>query len=94
MGKFYEAHNAVHQLRAIFDALAFDAEYSDNLCSEGNVFLDKDEPQFEDRYDHISTRYKHMIDTMRDHLKDMDEYYELKWRIDTGSIKNSIQKSA
>lgn len=86
MEDYYRAHEAIHQLRSIFDSVSFDAEYSDNLCSDGDVFIDKEAPQWEDRYDHISTHYKKMLDTMRDHLKNMDEYYELKWRTKCGAL--------
>lgn len=86
MGEFYRAYQAIHQLRSIFDPMSSDVEYVDNLCCGGDMFDDKEEPQWQDRYDHISTHYKKMIDTIGDHLKDMDEFYELKWRLETNSI--------
>lgn len=94
MGEFYRAYQAIHQLRSIFDPIASDVEYVDSLCEDGEIYDDKETPDWECRYHHISEHYRKMIDTMREHLKDMDEFYELKWRIENGATFKDKNKAA
>lgn len=93
MNEHYKASKAVNQIKEIFDVLAFEAEYIDNLCCEGGVFLDNESPDWKQRYDHISLRYRRMIEIFRDHIDDIGELYKLKSNIEAGILKD-IRKTA